>query len=75
MKKVHRVIKCNQKAWLKLYLDMNTKLNIKKGRHNFWKDFFKVMNNAVHERTMENVIKHRDINLVTTEKYLGSKLN
>ena len=54
---------------------MNTKLNIKKGRHNFWKDFFKGMNNAVHERTMENVIKHRDINLVTTEKYLGSKLN
>ena len=36
LKKVHRVITCNQKAWVKTYVDMNTK-----------KDFFKLMNNAV----------------------------
>ena len=60
--KVHKVIQFNQKSWLKPYIDT---------KNDFEKDFFKVMNNSIFGKTMENVRKHRDIKLVTTDKRRG----
>ena len=55
LKKLHRV---NENAWLKPYIGMTTDLR-KKAKN----DFFKLMNNTVFGKTMENVRKHRDIKL------------
>ena len=67
LKKVHRVIQFNQKAWLKPYIDMKTKFRTE-AKEDFEKDFFELMNKAVFGKTMENISNHRDIKLITTDK-------
>ena len=67
LKEVHRVIQFYPEAWLKPCIDMNTELR-RKAKNDFGKEFFKLMNNAVFGKTMKNMMKHRDIKLITTDK-------
>lgn len=67
--KVYRILQFLQSPWLKKYIDLNT-IKRQQANNNFEEDFFKLLNNAVFGKCMENIRKGLKLQLVCNEKKL-----
>ena len=82
LKKIHRILKFKQKDWMKPYIDFNTQKR-KEATNEADKNLFKLLNNAVYGKTMENMREIIKIGITTNEKdflkyasrptYIGNK--
>ena len=68
--KIYKGIKFEETTWLEEYINLNTKMRIeaKQSGNNFEVDFFKLMNNSVFGKTLENIRNRVDIRLITSDK-------
>ena len=64
LKKIHRALEFSQNNWLEKYISFNTKMR-SQAKNSFEKDFFKLMNNSVFGKAMENLRKRSNIKLVS----------
>ena len=67
LEKIHGAIEFKQSAWMREYIDFNIKLRTA-AKNDFEKDSYKLINNSVFGKSMENIRKHRNIKLVNDEE-------
>ena len=74
LKKIHRVLSFHEERWVKPYVDFNTEKR-KHAKSKFEQDLFKLMLNSFYGKTMENIRKHVNVELVTNKKRMERLVN
>lgn len=67
LKKVHKILKFKQEPWLRSFIDFNTNMR-KNATNSFDKDFYKLMNNSMFGKSMENLRSRCNVDLITDKK-------